>query len=135
MSFRERSAWIALFANVGVYAVYFAYVATHAWDGWGPLVTATAALIVVQVVLSIIAAVANPADAAARTDERDRLIDLSASRAAFHTLQAGAFLAFCALLVWPAHPRLLAQGVLAAMVTAEVVRSAWQVVAYRRHAA
>jgi hypothetical protein len=135
MSFRERTAWIALIANLGVYAAYFAYVAAHAWAGWAPLVTATAALIALQIILSIINAVANPSEAVAKPDERDRLIDLLAARAGFYTLQAGAFLAFCALLVRPAHPRLLAQSVLLAMVTAELVRSEWQVIAYRRQAA
>ncbi len=144
MTFRERGAWITLATTVTIYGGYFGYLGLHgaqgaqgAGDGsWlGPLIAAVVCLIVAQVALSIVSAVADPREAGAPADERDRLIDLEATRTAFFVLQAGVFLAFGALLVWPAEPRLMANAVLLAMVVGESVRAAFQVAGYRRLAA
>ncbi len=137
MAFRERTAWITLVTTVLVYSGYFA-VAAHrlgpqapALGLVGPLAASILAIVVLQVALTAVTAMASPKDAVAPIDERERLIQLHATRAGFFTLQVGAFFAITTLF-WGADAKLIANGVFLAIVVAEVVRSGWQVAAYRR---
>ena len=137
MAFREKAAWITLATTVLVYGGYFAVVGHRlgpqdpAAGLIGPLIASILVIVVLQVGLTIVAAAACPADAHAPVDERERLIQLRATRAGFHTLQVGAFLALTTVF-WGADAKLVANDAFLAIVAAEAVRAGWQVVDYRR---
>lgn len=136
MSFREKSAWIALLAYGGVFGAYFA-VLCQAWDpdygqplSIGLLVAAMFAFVIIVTVLTIIAALLNPKAANAPADEREKLIDLKAERAASYTLSAGVLLSMTGLLLG-FNGFLIANVLLASLVAAELVKAGWQIVSFR----
>ena len=99
MAFREKAAWINLVTTVLVYSSYFAVAGrmlgpeVPAIGLVGPLIASILAIVVLQVALLSVTAIAAPKDAGAVLDKRERLIELRATRAGFHTLQVGAFFA------------------------------------------
>jgi predicted membrane protein len=97
----------------------------------GPLVGTIIALVMVQVVLYISVAIFAPAEAGAPPDERDKLIELRAMRVAYSGLATGvAFACFFGALTPPIVFN--TNSLLVLLVTAEILRSACQVVQYRR---
>ncbi len=137
MSFREKSAWIALVTYGAVFGGYFFLL----WQNWadsygrflsiGLLVGAVLALVVIAATLTIVAALLNPKEANAPADEREMLIDLKAERTASYTLTVGVIMLIGALLLgWNAH--LVANLLLASMVVSELVKATTQIVYYRR---
>lgn len=139
MSFREKTAWIALFAYGLVFGGYFFNLAS-AWDErWGQrlsgglMIGAVIALVVITVSLTATAAILSPRQANAPADEREQMIDLKAERIASYTLSTGVVLLIGALLMeW--NGILVANLLLAAMVISEIVKALAQIVAYRRGA-
>lgn len=135
MSFREKSAWIALFTYGVVFGGYFLTL-THAWDdrygqglSVGLLFAAVVALVIVAATLTIVAALFNPKEANTPPDERETLIDLKAERIASYTLSVGVVLLIGALLMgWNSF--LVANLLLAAMVIAELVKAIAQIISY-----
>ena len=138
MSFREKSAWIALLAYGGVFGAYFFYI----WQAWSLdehfgggitvplLIGAVVAFVIVVTALTIVAALLNPKAANAPADERETLIELKAERAASYTLSFGVVMLIGALLMgWNGF--LVANLLLASMVAAELVKAGWQIVAFR----
>lgn len=136
MSFREKSAWVALITYLLVFGGFFFAL----WRGWderwaqelsvGLIIGAVATLIVVAVVLNIAIAVLNPKHAGAAADEREALIDLKAERIASYTLSVGVICMIGALLIgWNAY--LVANLLLAAMVIAELVKAIAKIVCFR----
>ncbi len=139
MSFREKRAWVELVSLLFVYGIYIALYG-RTWLPAGssgfstPIVGLVIALIVVQIVLMIALSMASPGEARAPFDERDRIINLSATRAGFIALQAGAFMVLVD--AWlHASPALIANSVLLTMASGEAVRAAWKIIGYRRTAA
>lgn len=133
MTFREKAAWISILSMSGIYGLYF-------WSlklgplpgGWhfDGLLGTIVALVAVQVVLIVAVAIAAPNDAQAPRDERDRLIELRATRVGYSALASGIavacfFGAFTPPLVFNAN------ALLFILVAAEIVRSACQVILYR----
>jgi len=139
VSFREKSAWIALVTYGGVYGVYFVAL-TQGWDErWGQglsiglMVAAVVALVVIATVLTIIAAIFSPKQANAPADERETLIELKSERWASYTLSVGVVCLIGALLVgW--NPFLVANLLLASMVLSELVKAIAQIAYFRRGA-
>lgn len=132
MPFREKSAWIALLTTSAVYAVFFLRAALTFQPGL--FAAGVMALIVLQIALHVVAAAMAPRDAAAKIDERERLIELRALRIAFYVAQAGIFCALSAL-VWRSDAAFVANMLLAVMVAAELARAGATVVLFRRAAA
>lgn len=136
MSFREKSAWIALLAYGGVFGAYFVAL----WQAWDPaygqplsiglLVAAMFAFVVIVAALTIVAALMNPKAASAAADEREKLINLKAERAASYTLSAGVLLSMTGLLIG-FNSFLIANALLASLVAAELVKAGRQIAAYR----
>ena len=144
LSFREKSAWISLASLLIAFGIYF-------WDfarilaGHEPLApmvplffSLLAALIIAEVVLHLLIAFRSPKDARTPKDERERLIELKATRIAFFVLLAGALLS-----IWTMHLRLedprdgtwlMAHCVLFSLVAAGLVKFGSQIVLYRRDA-
>jgi len=139
MSFREKSAWIALVAYGVVFGGYFVTLA-QGWDErWarglsvGLMFGAVVALVIIAASLTIGAAMLNPRAANAPADEREQLIDLKAERIASYTLSTGVVLLIGALLMgWNGY--LVANLLLAAMVVSELVKAIAQIIAHRRGA-
>lgn len=137
MSFREKSAWISLLSMAGIYGFYF-WSVIHAGSHssgfhFGGLLGTIIALVVVQVVLTVAVAISAPTEAKAPRDERDKLIELRAMRVAYAGLATGiAFACFFGAFSPPI--AFNTNSLLFILVTAEIMRSACQIVQYRRGA-
>src|SRR5262245_11746213 len=135
MSFREKSAWISLGLIVLVFVPYF-WLVGQALSGKvhvhaGTQFTLITVFIALEIIVHVAVALRSPRDARAPKDERDYLIDLRATRAAFYVLFAGALCSIFAIhfrvSVWA-----MSQSVLFSIVVAELVRFSRQIVFYRR---
>jgi hypothetical protein len=145
MPFREKSAWIQLVSAVAVWGYYFWTVALALAAGQsvhfvGLFVGCVIGLVVLQIVLSIFAALFALRDAEAPSDEREKLIALKAARIAFVVLNIGIITLAVAgpLFARPLLPGVadagmivMVNGILLAMVIAEIVRGASQIVYFR----
>jgi hypothetical protein len=137
MSFREKVAWISAVSMAAIFGLYF-WAAISSGPHFGVfhlslLVEAVIAFIVLQVALTIVVAMFAPKDAQSPRDERDRMISLKASRAAYSGLATGIA---CACLFAGFNPPIIfnANALLFVLVMTEIMRSAWQIVLYRRYA-
>jgi len=135
MSFREKSAWISLLLLVAVFGPYFWLVA-RALAGIGHVHFGTQFAIItlfvaLEVVLHIVIAMQSPRDARAPKDERERLIDLMATRTAFYVLVAGVLISIFTLHM-PVTVWMLSQFVLFSVVVAELVKFGSQIMFFRR---
>ena len=137
MSFREKSSWISLLSMSIIYGIYFWSVSTAAPQNRGvhfdALLTSVGLLIVVQVVLFTAAAIFSPKDASAPIDEREKLIELRSTRIAYSGLASGIV---TACLLGAVYPSIVynTNGLLFILVTVELLRSACQIIQYRRGA-
>lgn len=137
MSFREKSAWISLLSMSGIYAFYFLSLShpesPTAGSHFGRLLGTIIALVIVQTVLTIAAAIFSPREAKAPLDERERLIDLRATRFAYAAL-AGSVA--CACFFGGFNPPIIfsTNALLFILVVAEILRSGCRIVQYRREA-
>ena len=132
MSFREKSAWISLLSISGIYAWYF-WSVFRSGGQVGLLLVTVVALVIVQTVLTVGVAIVAPREATAPRDERDRLIDLKATRFAYAVL-AGSVA--CACFFGGFKPPVIfnANALLFVLVVAEIIRSGCQIIQYRRSA-
>ena len=136
MSFREKSAWISAFSMAAIYGYYFWSVFRNGWkaDGFqGRLLGTIIALVVLQVVLTIAAAIWSPKEAQAPRDEREKLIELRSMRVAYAGLATGIALA-CFFGAFEPPILFNTNALLLILVTAEILRSGCQIVQYRRGA-
>ncbi len=137
MSFREKSAWISMLSMLAIYGFYF-WSVIHAGPQpggfhFGGLLETIIALVIVQTVLTIGVAIFKPADAKAPRDERDKLIELRAMRVAYSGLATSVALA-CFFGAFDPPIVFNTNSLLFILVTAEILRSACQIVQYRRGA-
>ena len=136
MSFREKTAWISMLSMGGIYFFYFWSVIRHHEHGAvhvGGLLETVIALVVVQTVLTIAVAIFSPKEANAPMDEREKLIELRATRFAYAGLATGIAMA-CFFGAF--HPPIVfnTNSLLFILVTAEIMRSGCQIIQYRRGA-
>lgn len=137
MSFREKSAWISLLTYLAAYGYYFWIIAGSAAAGQAHtfpfgrlLVNVMCLLVVVEVVLQAGVALSKPGEAQAPQDEREKLIALKSTRAAFHVVMIGAATGAGAVALGvPAF--YTANVIFLGIVLAEVVRFAGQVIQFR----
>lgn len=137
MSFREKSAWISMLSMSVIYGCYF-WSGIHTGPHFGPvhlggLIATVLLLVIVQVGLTIAVAIFAPRDARAPRDERDKWIDLRATRVAYSALATAVvfacfFGAFQPPIVFDAN------ALLFILVMAELLRSGCQILQYRRGA-
>jgi hypothetical protein len=133
MPFREKSAWISVLSISLIYGVYFwsvVHSGPHAGLRFGTLLATVIALIVVQIVLHIVVAIAAPKEAKAPRDERDKLIELKATRIAYSGLATAIV---CACLFGALDPPIVfnTNALLFVLVTAELMRAGCQIIQYR----
>jgi hypothetical protein len=137
MSFREKSAWISVISMAAIYGYYF-WSVLRAGPQLGSfhfagLLATVIALIVVQIVLTIAVAIASPRDAKAPRDEREKLIELRATRVAYAGL-AGSVAMACFFGALDPPIVFNTNSLLILLVTAELLRSGCQIIQYRRGA-
>jgi hypothetical protein len=137
MSFREKSAWIAVLSYLAVYGFYFRRIAQAALSGeadtfhYGSLLVATViVLVIVQIALLVALAIAGPRDAKAPRDERDRLVELKAVRIAFIVLSCSV-LTVCWFAAFNPPGFYTVNALFFALVLSEIVRNTGQITYYR----
>jgi hypothetical protein len=89
MSFREKSAWITFLTVLLAAAIFVVYAAIEGRYGHGTLhvfLACVLGMVALQVVLHVIAAALNPAEARTPKDERERLIELRSHRVGYYVL-------------------------------------------------
>ena len=136
MSFREKSAWISMLSMVAICGFYFWSVIRAGSQSGGVhigLLETIIVLVVVQVVLTAAIAIFSPKDAKAPRDERDKMIELRAMRVAYAGLATSVALA-CFFGAFDPPIVFNTNALLFILVSAEVLRSACQIIQYRRGA-
>lgn len=135
MSFREKSAWISIVSISGIYSFYL-WSVVHAGQrglpfGW--LLMTIVAFAIVQTVLMAGIAILAPKEANTPRDEREKLIELRATRFAYAAL-AGSVA--CACFFGGFNPPVIfnSNTLLFILVMAEILRSGCQIVQFRRGA-
>jgi hypothetical protein len=141
MSFREKSAWISLVCLVIFTSIWLAhFVRINFFRGLGHHEAAwffgtVAAVTALEIGLHVAIALQSPHEAKTPKDERERLIDLRASRVAFYVLLVGAFLSLGLGLHLPAANRFtMGQLLMGSILAALLARFGKQLVLYRRDA-
>ena len=135
MSFREKSTWISFILLLAISIPFF-----FLWIDSGSTSSAASfhlflALVIVfivgEIVLHAIIAMQSPRDARAPKDERERLIDLKATRVAFFVLMTGALLVIV-MVHFPVDRLEILQALLLSVVVAELTMLGARIVYYRR---
>jgi hypothetical protein len=137
MSFREKCAWISMLSMSGICGFYF-WTIIHIGPQTGGfrlggLLETVIALVVVRVVLTVAVAFVMPREAKAPRDEREKLIELRAMRVAYAGLATSVALA-CLFGAFDPPIVFNTNALLFILVTAEIMRSACQIIQYRRGA-
>jgi hypothetical protein len=137
MPFKEKIAWISVVTTILVWGTYFAFVvigmAHRQALGRENLIGFFAATVIqigLVVVASIVTAVTAPQDASAGSDERDKAIARGSSATAYPVLLVGVVVV-AASIHFGASKIDMTYGIMAAIVIAEIVHYAAQIVAYR----
>ena len=137
MSYREKSTWISFLLLLAISIPFFSQVLRiesghSSSEGSFHLFLALVILFIVgEIVLHAIIVMQSPRDARAPKDERERLIDLKAMRAAFFVLMTGALLVV-AVVHFPVDRFQILQALLLAVVVAELTMLGARLVYYRR---
>jgi hypothetical protein len=140
MSFREKSAWISFICVLiftGIWIAHFLRLEifeslSHNELAW--LVSTVVALVALEIGLHVAAAFQSPRDAKTPKDERERLIDMKASRVAFYVLLVGTFLAIGTLHIPGTNRFTMAQCLMGSILSALLARFATQIALHRRDA-
>lgn len=135
MSFREKSAWISFITILLIFGAYFWRVAqVLRGEARFPFEIAVAfliAFVLVEIAAHIVVGLQAPKDVRAPQDERERLIEMRATRVAFQVLVLGALAGVGTMhltqSVW-----VMSQAVLLAIVVAELVKFGGQILYFRR---
>ena len=137
MSFREKSTWIS-FLLLLVISIPFFYQFIRIERGLSNsrasfhlFLVLVILFVVGEIVLHALIVMQSPRDARAPKDERERLIDLKAMRVAFFVLMSGA-LSVIVLVHFPVDRFAILQGLLFAVVVAELAMLGARLVYYRR---
>lgn len=138
MTFHEKSRWIALLANLGIWGWYFITVARAVGAGYPDqpglmwlMVPVIGALTIIHVVAHVAVALMNPKEANEELDERGRAIGYRASAWGYNILCVGIFGVITASFFWW-NSFVIVNGLLFAFIFAESVRYGIEIRAYRR---
>ncbi len=140
LSFREKSAWISLVSTVLLFGYYYGVAlptllrrTDDHTSIFSHLVGVVILLIIIQVVLHIAVAVSNLKDAQEGADERDRLIQLKATRVSYTVLVLGAW-GTILIMFKASSPLILGHLILFFFVLAELAGYTTRLIQYRRGA-
>ena len=138
MSFREKTAWVTLFAILIMSGMYWVHVhnpfVPHD-QHWvlASLAVSLGTYVLIEIIAWLVLRWRFPQDAREPRDERERLIDLKALRIAHYVFAVGALAGiFFVLHLAGAGPVAVASTVFTAFVLAQVVKHAARIVYYRR---
>ena len=137
MSFREKSTWISFVLLLAIsipFFYQFVRIESGSMSSEGSFHLFLALVIVFivgEILLHAIIAMQSPRDARAPKDERERLIDLKATRAAFFVLMTGALLVIV-MVHFPVDRLEILQALLLSVVVAELTMLGARIVYYRR---
>ncbi len=137
MSFREKSAWISFMSILLIFGAYFRNVSqvsdgeVSVETGFRIQVALLALFVAVELVGHLAIALQAPTEARAPGDERERLIEMKATRVAFPVLVIGA-LACVGMMHTTRSVWAIGQHVLLAVVVAELVKFGGQILYFRR---
>ena len=137
MSFREKSTWISFLLLLLISIPFFyQFIGIERRFSNSPAAFLLFLLLVIlfvvgEIVLHALIVMQSPRDARAPKDERERLIDLKAMRVAFFVLMSGA-LSVIVLVHFPVDRFAILQGLLFAVVVAELAMLGARLVYYRR---
>ncbi len=138
MSFREKSIWISLAATVLIFGYYFAnaFSALTSFNAdnrglIGLFIGVVVLMIIVEVVLNIILAIASRNQAAEAEDERDNLIRLKCIRISYLVLVFGVWTVAMSLLL-SASPVAMANIIIFFFILAEIVGFSTQLLYYSK---
>jgi hypothetical protein len=139
MSFREKSAWVALITYGVVFGTYFMTL----WRLWdesysrglviGLTIGSIVMLLIIATTLTTVIALFSPKEAIAAADERESLIDLKAERISSYVLGIGVICLIGALMA-DVNGILVAVLLQASLVISELVKAIAQIIYYRRGA-
>jgi hypothetical protein len=134
MPFREKSAWVTLIAILLVSALFLLHAPrlSHPgpWD-FHALLACIGAFVVIEIVAYLVLRLHYPYDARTPIDERERLINLKATRLASGCYVVGSFLAVLTL-HHGASAVMIGYFIVLAFVIAEIVKYGARIVYYRR---
>ena len=137
MSFREKSTWISFILLLAISIPFFFFWidrgSTRSASSFHLFLSLVILFIVGEIVLHAIIAMQSPRDARAPRDERDRLIDLRATRVAFFVLMTGALLVIV-MVHLPVDRLEILQALLLSVVVSELTMLGARIVYYRRAA-
>jgi hypothetical protein len=138
MSFSEKSAWITLLSVLLCFGTYFGAIITGRVSGEGfpamhLLLGCVAALIVLQIALTRVAAATTPKDGRALRDERETLIQLRAHSLGYYVLMGLTLTLFIPVHLGHSAIQIANFALLAVVLTTLAVSGA-QIVMFRRGA-
>ncbi len=137
MSFREKSAWISLISILlvsGFFSLHVTWTLAPPLEPqlfWG-LLWCFLALVVIEVVAHLVVVFRAPQDARAPKDERERLIDLKATRVAHWVYAAGSLLAVFVATHFGGNVMGLSYLVLLSFVIGQITKNAARIAYHRR---
>jgi uncharacterized membrane protein len=131
MSFREKSAWISFVLTFIFGALWLRNVIRVEFYG---LRQDPVKFVFVMLLAIIAIAIQSPREARTPKDEREKLIDLKASRVAFYVLMVGAWTSIGTLHLPNSSRFLMAQFLMGTIIITLLVRFATQIALYRRDA-
>lgn len=138
MSFREKTAWVTLFAIMAVSLLYWLHIPNPFVSSSGPRVlhamgASLAAWLLIELAGWLVLRWRYPRDAREPRDERERLIDLRALRVAYYAFMAAAMLGvFVTLHLVGAGPVAVGMVVFMALVLSQLAKHATRIILYRR---
>ena len=135
MSFREKSAWITLIAILLVFALYALHGPGLANPGrfeLHALLACFVAFVVIEAIAWLVLRLRYPEDARTPKDERERLIELKATRVGARCYVVLSFVAIFVALHLSHNPLVVGYYVVLAFVIAEIVNYGTRIVYYRR---
>jgi len=139
MSFREKSAWISfvlvfLFGGLWLSNVIQTEFLGLRSDSMHAFLATLVGLIVAEIGLHVAIAIQSPRDARTPKDEREKLIDLRASRVGFYVLMIGAWASIATMHIRGTNKFTIVQAMMGAIIIATLTRFAVQIALYRRDA-
>jgi len=137
MSFREKSAWISFVLILALGVTYFGVIGAHVFLHVGHpsawlFPALVAAVVVIEVVLSLVLQAKAPDEARTPRDEREALIALKAKNVSYPVLAVCAFAALGTMHIPGGNRFDMAQAILFAIVAGELSRFGAQIVYFRR---
>jgi len=135
MSFREKSAWITLIAILLVFALYGLHAPRLSDPGpfeLHALLACFAAFLAIEAIAWLVLRLRYPEDARTPKDERERLIDLRATRIAARCYVVLSFLAIVIAIHLTNDNIAVGYYIVLAFVIAEIVNYGARIIYYRR---